>query len=210
MGRSVAFLATAMLLTQLVTNLAPVVVTYRMPDDLVEASAFSVAFVLARIPLMLFSPIQAVLLPHLSNAAAKGQLDVVSARVRQAIAVVLALGLPATIACAIAGPWAVRLLFNASTTPSRWTFALLGASAVLIMVALVLQPALVALQHQRTVTVAWITGTVVYVTLLFAPFGPITAAMCAQLVGPAVVLAVAGGHLRHILRAGPVHSRPVG
>jgi O-antigen/teichoic acid export membrane protein len=202
MGRSVTFLATATLLSQLVANLAPVVVTYRMPDDLVAASAFGVTFVLARIPLMLFTPIQAILLPQLSSAAASKRLDVVRARIRQAIAVVVALGVVAVAGCAVAGPWAVRLLFNAPTVPGRLTFALLGAAAVLIMVALVLQPALVAMQHQRIVTVAWATGSVVYVAVLFAPVEPIVAALAAQLAGPAVVLAVAGGYLFRILRTG--------
>jgi O-antigen/teichoic acid export membrane protein len=202
MGRSVAFLATATLLTQLMANLAPVVVTYRMPDDLVAASAFGVTYVLARIPLVLFTPIQAMLLPQLSAAAAGGKLDVVRTRMRQTITVVLGLGAVVVVASAVAGPWAVRVLFNAATVPGRWTFTLLGASAVLIMVALVLQPALIALQHQRTVTYAWIGGTVVYVALLFAPIEPIAAALAAQLAGPAAVLAVTGGHLYRLLHAG--------
>jgi O-antigen/teichoic acid export membrane protein len=201
MGRAVTFLATATLLTQLVANLAPVVVTYRMPDDVVAASAFSVTYVLARIPLVLFTPIQAMLLPQLSGAAASGQLDVVRDGARRAITIVLSLGALAVVGCAVAGPLAVRVLFNAPTTPGRWTFTLLAISAVIIMVALVLQPALVALQHQRTVTIAWITGTVLYVALLFAPLEPVSAALWAQFVGPAAVLAVIGGHLYRLLRA---------
>ncbi|HYH28900.1 MAG TPA: hypothetical protein VD903_00825 [Pseudonocardia sp.] len=200
MGRAVAFLATATLLTQLVANLAPVVVTHRMPYDLVTASAFSVTYVLARIPLVLFTPIQAMLLPQLSSAATSGDLAVVRARVRQVVAIVLGLGAVAVLAGTALGPWAVRFLFNAPTAPGRWTFALLGISAVVIMIALVLQPAVVALQHQRTVTVAWVLGTAVYVALLFAPIEPIAAALVAQIAGPLAVLAVTGGHLLRLLR----------
>lgn len=203
-GRGLSFLVTATLLTQLVANLAPVVVTYRMPDDAVTASAFAVSFVLARIPLMLFAPIQAVLLPHLTRAAEAGRMDVVKHRMRQVLLAVVAIGTPSVVAGVLLGPWAVRTLFAVDTPPSPLVFGLLSFSAVLIMAALVLQPALVALREQRTVMIAWTAGSVVFLAALLAPVDPIQAALLGQLGGPAVVLGVAAVRLGNLLRI----SRP--
>lgn len=200
LGRGLSFLVTATLLTQLVANLAPVVVTYRMPDDAVTASAFAVSFVLARIPLMLFAPIQAVLLPHLTRAAEAGRMDVVKRRMRQVLLAVVAIGAPSVVAGVLLGPWAVRTLFAVATPPSPLVFGLLSFSAVLIMAALVLQPALVALREQRTVMIAWTAGSVVFLAALLAPVDPIQAALLGQLGGPAVVLGVAAVRLSNLLR----------
>lgn len=207
-GPGLSFLITATLLTQAVANLAPVVVTYRMPDDLVTASAFGVSFVLARIPLMLFAPIQAVLLPHLTRAAEAGRTDIVRQRMRQVLLAVAGVGLPCVAAGMLAGPWAVRVLFNVATPPSAPVFGLLGLSAVLIMTALVLQPALIALRSQRTVMTAWGAGTVVFLAALVSPIHPVDAALIGQVAGPLVVLVVSGARLRALLRPSGAPSEP--
>jgi O-antigen/teichoic acid export membrane protein len=191
---------TATLLSQAVANLAPVVVTYRTPEDLVAASAFAVSFVLARVPLMFFAPVQAVLLPHLTRAAEIGRMDTVRLRMRQVLLAVTAIGVPSIVAGVLLGPWAARTLFGVTAPPSGAVFGLLGLAAVLIMAALVLQPALIALRCQRTVMVAWIAGTVVFLAILFAPIDPVVAALLAQLLGPCVVLAVAGSRLAALVR----------
>lgn len=199
-GSGLSFLITATLLTQAVANLAPVVVTYRMSDDLVTASAFGVSFVLARIPLMLFAPIQAVLLPYLTRAAEAGRSDIVRRRMRQVLLAVAAVGLPSVAAGVLLGPWAVRTLFNVDDPPSAVVFGLLGLSAVLIMTALVMQPALIAMRSQRTVMGAWLAGTTVFLAALVAPVDPVDAALLGQVAGPLVVLVVAGARLRTLLR----------
>ncbi|MGH3804139.1 MAG: hypothetical protein ACRDTD_29200, partial [Pseudonocardiaceae bacterium] len=61
---------------------------------------------------------------------------------------------------------------------------------VLMMIAQILQPALVALGEHRTAMTAWIVGTVVFGALLFAPGAPLVAAVAAQLAGPAVVVVI--------------------
>ncbi|GAA3250455.1 hypothetical protein GCM10017691_62440 [Pseudonocardia petroleophila] len=202
-GRGLSFLVTATLLTQLVANLAPVVVTYRMPGNAITASAFAVSFVLARIPLMLFAPIQAVLLPHLTRAAELGRIDVVRHRMRQVLLAVGAVGIPSVGLGTLLGPWGVRTLFAVETPPSRLVFGLLAFSAVLIMAALVLQPALVALREQRTVMFAWTAGAVVFLAALLAPIDPIQAALVGQIAGPAVVLGVAAARLALLLPSRP-------
>ncbi|MGH3567852.1 MAG: lipopolysaccharide biosynthesis protein, partial [Pseudonocardia sp.] len=190
MGRSFSYLIGAIALSQLLANLAPVVVTYRSPDDLVAAGVFASTFVLARIPLFLFAPVQAVLLPQLTRAAVLGEREELVRRLRQVVTLVVAAGGIGVAGCVWLGPWAAELMFNTATRPTATTIGLLGVATLVMMAALVVQAALVALGRQRVVTFGWITGAVVYVALLVLPPEPLTAALYAQLAGPAVVLAV--------------------
>jgi O-antigen/teichoic acid export membrane protein len=102
--------------------------------------------------------------------------------------------------CVVLGPWAADVLFNTAQRPSTTTLALLGAATVLMLVAMVMQPTLVALGRQQVVTVAWSAGTAVFLVLLVLPVPPITAALVAQLVGPLVVAAVLTGAAVRALR----------
>jgi O-antigen/teichoic acid export membrane protein len=190
MGRSLLYLAGAIALSQLLANLAPVVVTYRSPDDLVAAAVFGSTFVLARVPLFLFAPVQAVLLPHVTRAAAMGRHDELRRRLGQVLALVAGLGALGVAGCVWLGPWAAEQLFNTAYRPSVSTLALLGAATLVMMLALVVQPTLVALARQRTVTIGWIAGSLVFLVVLVVGPEPIAAALLAQLVGPFVVLAV--------------------
>jgi O-antigen/teichoic acid export membrane protein len=190
MGRSLLWLVGAIALSQLVANLAPVVVTYRSPDDLVAAAVFGSTFVLARVPLFLFAPVQAVLLPQVTRAAAMGRHDELTSRLWQVLGLVAGLGVLGVVGCVWLGPWAAEQLFNTAYRPSVGTLALLGTATLVMMLALVVQPTLLALARQRTVTIGWMAGSVVFLVVLVVGPEPITAALVAQLVGPLVVLAV--------------------
>ncbi|MBW0115003.1 hypothetical protein [Pseudonocardia abyssalis] len=199
MGRSLGMLVTAALCMQLVANLGPVVVTYRSSDDLVAAAVFGLAFVLARVPLFLYSPVQALLVPALTRAVTAGELDAARRLVGRALGAVIAVGAVGVAAAAALGPAAVELLFNAAQRPGPGTLALLGLATVAMMVALTLQSALIALGEQRTVTLAWTAGVVVFVPLLFLPLPPVEAALAAQLAGPLIVVGLATAGVRRSL-----------
>jgi O-antigen/teichoic acid export membrane protein len=205
MGRSLLYLIGAIALSQLLANLAPVVVTYRSPDDLVAAAVFGSTFVLARVPLFLFAPVQAVLLPQVTRAAAMGRHDQLTRKLCQVLALVAGLGALGIAGCVWLGPWAAERLFNTAYRPSVGTLALLGTATLVMMLALVVQPTLVALARQRTVTIGWVLGAVVFLVVLVVGPEPIAAALLAQLVGPLVVLAVL---LVGVLRA--LHAPPAG
>jgi O-antigen/teichoic acid export membrane protein len=198
MGRSLLYLMGAIALSQLLANLAPVVVTYRSPGDLVAAAVFGASFVLARVPLFLFAPVQAVLLPHVTRAATLGRYAELTRRLWQALALVGAVGALGVVGCVWLGPWATDVLFNAAYRPPVSTLGLLGTATLVMMLALVVQPTLVALGRSRTVTVGWIVGSVVFLAVLVSGSDPIAAALLAQLVGPFVVLVVL---LAGVLRA---------
>lgn len=197
MARGVGFLAGASALTLLLANIAPVVLTSRLTDDPGTAASFVSLFVLARIPLFLFSPVQAFLLPSLTAAASRGEAERVRQQIRSVVVVVGAIGLFGVAGAAIAGPWAARVFFNAPFELPGLVAALLGVSTVIMMIAQVLQPALVALGEHRAAMSAWIVGTVVFGALLFAPTAsPLVAAVAAQLAGPAVVVVIMARSVR--------------
>lgn len=66
---------------------------------------------------------------------------------------------------------------------------LLGLSTVAMMLAQVLQPALIALGRHRVTTRAWLAGTAVFFAVIFAPVQPLAAAVTAQVAAPALVVA---------------------
>ncbi|ASO17802.1 hypothetical protein AHOG_00645 [Actinoalloteichus hoggarensis] len=204
-ARGLVFLGVATLLAQLVANLAPLVVNGRLVEDRATATAFGFAFVLTRIPLLLFSPIQAMLLPVLTKAAVHGEYDVVRKRVGIIVIAVGVVGLPGAVFSALVGPWLVVTFFGAQAEPSAAVMGLLGLSTVLLMLAQILQPALVAMGMHQTVSLAWVLGTVLLIGLLALPGDPIAAAVIAQLAGPLVVVSLTGTGLVRRLRS---HNRP--
>ena len=190
MGRALSFLVGGTLLMLVVMNVTPIVVTPRLGADAATAAAFASAFVLARIPLFLFAPVQAMLLPALTRAATRGDFAGVRAKLRLILVAVAVIGLPGVLASFTVGPWAVQVLFGADVRLSGFVVGLLGVSTIGLMVAQVLQPGLIALGRHKLVTVAWLTGTVVLVALLALPGDPIRAGVAAQLAGSALVVSV--------------------
>ena len=182
----------AIALSQLLANLAPVVVSYRSPDDLVAAAVFGTTFVLARIPLFLFAPVQAVLLPKLTRAATLGRRDELVRRLRQALALVSGLGRArgwSAACCSGRGRRRCCSTPRAARRRSPW-----GCSARPRAddAALVVQPTLVALGRQRLVTAAWVLGAVVFLACWWRRWRRSPPRWPPSWSGPAVVLAVLG------------------
>ncbi|MFL6119623.1 lipopolysaccharide biosynthesis protein [Actinophytocola sp.] len=202
MAHALSLLVGGTLLMLIVSNVAPIVVTARLPEDAATAAAFASAFVLARIPLFLFAPVQAMLLPSLTRAATAHDFAAVRARLRVILMAVLAIGLLGVLASFTVGPWAVQVLFGAEVRLSTAVVGLLGVSTVGLMTGLVLQPGLIALGAHKSVTAAWLAGTVVLVALLALPGDPIRAGVLAQLVGATLVVVIMLRALSKALRGG--------
>jgi O-antigen/teichoic acid export membrane protein len=202
MARKLSMLVGGTLLMLIVMNVAPVVVTARLTEDAATAAAFASAFVLARIPLFLFAPVQAMLLPSLTRAASAHDFAGVRARLRVILMAVLAIGLLGVLASFTVGPWAVQVLFGAEVRLPTTVVGLLGVSTVGLMTALVLQPGLIALGAHKQVTYGWLAGTVVLVALLALPGDPIQAGVIAQLASSGLVVAIMLRALAKALREG--------
>lgn len=185
----VASLVGTLGMTYLVANLAPVVLTARLPGpEAALAAAFVSAFVLTRAPIFLFAPVQAFLLPAVMGALERGDVARIRFQVRLLAGAVLAVGIGAGAVIVMAGPWITRTFLNSQVDLERSTFAVLATSVVVMMVAQVLQPVLLGLGRHHHATAAWAGGTLVFTGLLFSPLGPLQGALTAQLAGPVCVL----------------------
>lgn len=200
----VAVLAFGCGLTLVIANLGPVVLTFRLgpggPANAATAASFVSLFVLARIPVLLVTPVQAMLLSRLTGAAQRGDLDRWRRIVRLSLLGVAALGVPGVVGGALLGPWAAEVFFGA---PLRQSWAVAGALAVGtvgMVAAQVLQPALVALGRNRAASAAWGIGTVVFAALLALPGHPLAGCVAAQVAAPAVVTASMLWSMRRALR----------
>jgi O-antigen/teichoic acid export membrane protein len=185
----IAVLACGCGLTLVIANLGPVVLTYRLGSADPATAAFVSLFVLARIPVLLATPVQAMLLSRLTASAQRGALDELRRGVRLAMLGVAALGVPGVIGGALLGPWAAQVFFHA---PLRlpWTVAgLLAVGTVAMVAAQLLQPALVALGRNRSASSAWGVGTAVFAALLALPGLPLAGCIAAQVIAPVVVAA---------------------
>ena len=207
-----AYLVLASMLTQLVANLPPLVASTRLRHADVVAAAFGQAFVLVRIPLLLTSPIQAMLLPALTRAAVRQDGPGVRRRVRVGLAAVGGSGAVGTAVLAGSGPWALRVFFGTKTDLSHRLLAELGLGTVFLMLTAILQPTLVALDLHRLVPLAWGVGALVLTGLVLLPIDPLDAAAVGSIGGPLTVAAVMGLGLAMALRdsslAGDSPSNP--
>jgi O-antigen/teichoic acid export membrane protein len=206
-SRATGLLASASGLTYVVANVAPLVLTARLPLAPEVAASYVSLFVLARIPVFLFGPVQAFLLPTLAAGAERADLSHLRSRLRTALVAVALVGVPGAALTAALGPWVARTFFGAPLVLPHTAAGLLGLGTVAMLAAQVLQPALVALRVHRTATVAWVAGAAVFAGVLVAPVDPATAAVTAQVAGPAVVCVVMGAAVAARLRR--VHARAV-
>ncbi len=192
MARATGLLVVASGLTYVVANTAPLVLTARLPAAPEVAASFVSLFVLARIPVFLFGPLQAFLLPTLTAGTERADLPHVRSRLQVALLAVAAVGVPGALLTAALGPWAARTFFGAPLDLPHTAAGLLGVGTVAMLAAQVLQPALVALRVHRMATAAWVVGVLAFGAVLVAPVDPATAAVTAQVVGPTVVCLVMG------------------
>jgi hypothetical protein len=196
-------LAAAGLFSQLLPNIAALAVNSRLPSSSAAALAFSQAAVVARIPLLLFVPIQAMILPRLSAAAARGELAAVRAKACQVLPLTAKAGLAWALAFVLLGPQVLRTFFGTSEPVPRVVLLILALSTVMLMAAFTLQPALVALGGNAAVMAAWVVGSVVTGTVGLLPFSVVPAAAAGQLLGPTLTVALMGGALVVRLRRPP-------
>ncbi|MEV4734023.1 hypothetical protein [Saccharopolyspora sp. NPDC049426] len=180
-------LAVATLLTYVIANLSVVIVTTRLHDAAL-AAAFAAGLLLARMPLFVFSPVQAFLLTALTDAQARAQRHRFRATVRNGMAVALAFGAAGFLGVAGLGGWALRELFGTRVPLSTLTSVCLVGSTVLLMGAQVLHAALIARGRHRKVAASWLAGAVVLVAVLTSPAEPVAAAVAAQALAAVTVV----------------------
>jgi O-antigen/teichoic acid export membrane protein len=169
MYRGLVLLIPTMLLAQLVVNIAVINVRLLSPRDPAVVGALLAAMILARVPLFVFTSLQASLLPGLAGAIAAGD----QARFRQLVGrgcvIVAVLGIGAGVPGAILGPWLSRVLFAARPALGHADFALLAAGTLCYMLAMVLGQAVMAGSRHRDQLLAWVAGALVLAVITLGP-----------------------------------------
>jgi O-antigen/teichoic acid export membrane protein len=162
------------------------------------------AITVSRVPLLLFSPVQAVAVPFVVRTQGSPGQEGTAALRRMLVlgtAGFLALGVVgAAVAWAI-GPWAVRLVYGDAYDVPASAIALLVLSACLLAWVQLLSAALIALAAHRGMLLMWaaaVAGTVVW--LVVSPFDVVATTAVGSLIGPLAALLCAAPMLWRLAR----------
>src|SRR5436190_557071 len=158
------------LFSQLLVNVGPLAVKLlSSTSEHSQAGRFLAGSVLVRVPLFLFSAVQAALLPGLANLAGRGEYREFKVRLTRLLLLIAGVGLIATIGSAIVGPELMRLLFGSKFRLSERLLVELAIANSVYMLAVVLGQALVALRQYRTTAIGWGSGVVAFIAVVAGP-----------------------------------------
>jgi len=162
------------------------------------------AITVSRVPLLLFSPVQAIAVPFVVRTHGSPGQEGTAALRRMLVlgtAGFLALGVVgAAVAWAI-GPWAVRLVYGEAYDVPAPAIALLVLSACLLAWVQLLSAALIALAAHRGMLLMWasaVAATVVW--LVLSPFDVVATTAVGSLIGPLAALLCAAPMLWRLAR----------
>jgi O-antigen/teichoic acid export membrane protein len=134
---------------------------------------------------------------------ARGDYGAVRVQLRKILAVTTGAGVAGAAVFTLLGAWALRVFFGQTTTPSTGILGLLALGTVVLMVATVAQPALVAVDEDIAIMTGWSMGALATGVIAALPFAAISAAAAGQLAGPALTALILGFALWKALRQGP-------
>jgi O-antigen/teichoic acid export membrane protein len=172
LSRNLGWLLGASLAAQALANLATVAVKLLAdPGQTAAAGHFLAGFTIARLPLLVFAAVQAVLLPSLTRTLAKGAHGRFHRQLHRVLWLTAGLGVSGVIGALVLGPEVLRLLFGPEFDLARVDLAALALGTAVYMLALVLQPAVIALDRHRANALAWVIGLAVFLVALVLPLG---------------------------------------
>jgi O-antigen/teichoic acid export membrane protein len=185
-----ALLVVASLTNQAVVNLPPVVIGGKLVASPELATAIGASIMLTRLPMFAFVPLQTMLLPRLTETAAKGDRAGVRRQTVRTVAVCVVLGMLGIALLGTVGPQLLELYLGRPTELSHATMAGLGIGTLFLMTANVTQPALLALGRHRAVLTAYLSGAAAMVVAFVLPVDAVTSAVLSAAAGPIVVAIV--------------------
>lgn len=200
--RALIALIVASLASQVLANAGALIVQLRADEvDRTLSGQFVTAVTVARIPVFVFSAVQAVLLPGL--AAMVGLRDAAGFRRRLVLVTgaTAAIGIGGTLLLAVWGEPLLTLVFGPEYRVDPMVITLLAASGAAFMLAQLAAQALLALAGERAVLVGWVAGVVALVVAAVLPGELTMVAAVALLVGSLVALAVLTGALLLAMRS---------
>jgi O-antigen/teichoic acid export membrane protein len=190
LSSALLLIVVANLANQAVVNLPPVLVNARLIS--VVATAVGLAITLTRLPMFAFVPLQTMLLPKLTDSAARGDLGGVRRQTLRTAAACVVLGLVGIALLATVGPTVLGVYQGTPALLSGATMAGLGIGTLFLMTTNVTQPALLALSRHRAVLLSYLTGLAAMIVAAVLPIDPIAGVVLAASAGPvaaAVVMA---------------------
>ena len=129
------------------------------------AGRFLNGLIIARIPLFMFQAVQAALLPKLAHLAGAGRHADFRTGLKRLLAVVVAIGVTATITALAIGPFVVTTLFGEDFRLGHKDLGYLAAASAVYMLALALAQALIALKNYSRVVIGWAVGLIAFVAV---------------------------------------------
>ena len=138
------------------------------PSQDKAVASFLAGVFLARIPILLFQAVQAVLLPKLAGLAGSGRHDDFRTGLNKLVIIVVTIGGLGAVAAGTLGPQVGEILFGEKFNLGHRDLAMLAAGSGIFILALTLAQALIALLGHSRVFVAWLLGIVAFVAVTLA------------------------------------------
>jgi O-antigen/teichoic acid export membrane protein len=141
----------------------PLVKVLADPGEDAIAGQFQAGLIISRVPLFLFQAVQASLLPKLAGLAAEGRFTDFRTGLRRLVAVVVAIGLAATVGGFAVGPFVLRLFFGEEFDRlGNADIGYLALASAAFMLSMALSQALIALRGHAKVAAGWAIAIVVF------------------------------------------------
>lgn len=196
-GSRLTLLTAASLANQLLYNAIPLLVALRYSDShhgntVNLAAAVMSAVGLTRLGILILVPLQAPLLPHLTAAAVHRRYAEVRARTRVLTGLCAAVAVFAAACSWVIGPWVLHYIMRAHHSLPGAYLAILALGTGCVMIAMIIQSTLLALERHFMVLIAWCAGVAVTVPVFLAGDRLLVTTAIAAIVGPFVSMAVMG------------------
>ncbi len=133
--------------------------------DKAAAATFTTAFVMARIPILLFQAVQGTLLPKLAGLAGAGRHDDFKAGLKRLMWIVVGVAVLGSVLAFTLGPIVGNILFDPFDI-SNANLGLLATGSGAFIVALTVAQALIALEGHARQTLGWLVGIIVFLGVI--------------------------------------------
>ncbi len=196
-GKRLTLLTAASLANQLLFNAIPLLVAarYTTSNPSVsmknEAAAVASAVGLTRLGILILVPLQAPLLPRLTAAAVHRRYAEVRRRTLVLTGLCAGVGVFAALCCWLIGPWVLWNIMRAHAQLPGDYLAALALGTTFIMVGMIIQSTLLAIEAAlRRHLLAWTAGVVVTVPVFLIGHSLLLTTGIAAIAGPFVAMLV--------------------
>jgi O-antigen/teichoic acid export membrane protein len=159
LSTALGWLLLGSLLTQALSNSAYLAaVALQTPGDANRVGKFAAGVLIARLPILAFSAVQAVLLPRLAGLAGAGREREFRTALQRLVMIVLVVGVVGAVGGFAIGHAAGRLLFGPKFGLGNRDVGLLAVGSGSFIFALTLAQALIALRSYAAASLSWLAG----------------------------------------------------